>query len=633
MGACFTVGKTQFNKNESEGISLLNKAWVRRTILMLMDAAVVVLAFYIGIVLRFSIESSVAHERWLSYWTAAPLLVLVQLTLYYVGGVYDVVWRLADVEDVLRMFVLAILAVLADVIAVRLLKWGTPLSVILFTVAIASVASVIARILWRMLRGGRLQWRKASGETRSVMVVGAGEAGAYVIARYLEGLKRDGMNIRAILVDDDEAKQGRNVHGVRVYGKLADIDRLVKVRDVQEIIIAIPSLQGQAHTDLVTRCKDTGARVRVVSNPKRLREGKDDRPQLRELTISDFLSREQVVLDTEGISGYLTGKVVLVSGGGGSIGSEICRQVMRFAPKELIIFDIYENDAYALLTELCRLYGPDCPVRVRIGSIRDVRRLSQVFAAFKPQVVFHAAAHKHVSLMEESPGEAIKNNIFGTMNLLDVSNWHGVERFVQLSTDKAVNPSCVMGATKRVAEMLNQLYAGTTKMKCMVVRFGNVLGSHGSVIPLFEAQIKAGGPVTVTDREVTRYFMTIMEAAQLVLQAGGLAESGATYVLEMGNPVKIIDLAHQLIRFYGYEPEVDIPITFTGLREGEKLHEELLTEAEQGKLRHTAHQKIMIAPPINIDEDTFYDAIEGLRVQCAEGDDMGITASLMGFVE
>ena len=333
------------------------------------------------------------------------------------------------------------------------------------------------------------------------------------------------------------------------------------------------------------------------------------------------------------IRGYLAGKVVLVTGGGGSIGSEICRQIMRFGPAKLLVFDIYENCAYELECELRQKYGRDCPVEVLVGSIRDKRRLDEVFETWHPTVVFHAAAHKHVPLMEVSPGEAVKNNVFGTRNLLQSASEHGVERFVQLSTDKAVNPTNVMGATKRVTEMLLQSFARHTPMKCMAVRFGNVLGSHGSVIPLFEAQIRKGGPVTLTHPDITRYFMTIPEAAQLVLQAGGLAQSGAIYVLDMGEPVKIIDLARKLIRFYGYEPGVDMEITVTGLRPGEKLYEELMMDRESAGVTRTAHDKIFVAPPIDFSEDAFEAQLAALADAVGRDDDQAIVDGLVEVVQ
>ena len=332
------------------------------------------------------------------------------------------------------------------------------------------------------------------------------------------------------------------------------------------------------------------------------------------------------------IRGYLAGKVVLVTGGGGSIGSEISRQIMRFSPKLLLIFDVYENCAYELECELKQKYGADCPIEVLIGSIRDKARLDDVFERYHPSVVFHAAAHKHVPLMEVSPAEAVKNNVFGTRNLLQSASEHGVERFVQLSTDKAVNPTNVMGATKRITEMLLQSYARHSKMKCMAVRFGNVLGSHGSVIPLFESQIRQGGPVTLTDPDITRYFMTIPEAAQLVLEAGALAQSGAIYVLDMGQPVRIKDLAKKLIRFYGYEPDVDIPIQITGLRPGEKLYEELLMDHERDRMTRTAHNKIFVAPPIPIEEDAFENQLGRLKEAAAENDNERVVETLVEIV-
>ena len=434
-----------------------------------------------------------------------------------------------------------------------------------------------------------------------------------------------------VAVDDDPAKLNQTIHGVPVKGTLEDIPELCTRYGIHSIIIAIPTLKGSKLSHVIDLCGSTHCAVQLLSDPQLVGSGAPQQEVFRELNPADFLSREEVTLDTDELSGYLPGKPELVTGGGGSIGSELCRQVMRFKPGKLLIFDIYENCAYELQMELQQKYGRDIPVTVLIGSIRDKKRLDEVFDTYHPTVVFHAAAHKHVPLMEVSPAEAVKNNVLGTKNLLVSASEHGVERFVQLSTDKAVNPTSVMGCTKRICEMLIQTFAGNTDMKCVAVRFGNVLGSHGSVIPLFEAQIKKGGPVTLTDPNIVRYFMTIPEAAQLVLQAGALAESGNIYVLDMGEPVRIMDLAKQLIRFYGYEPGVNMEIKIGGLRPGEKLYEELMMDEEQDKMRRTQHNKIFVASPRTIDLAEFYEQLQALEAAAAHNDE-GVVRQLAAMI-
>lgn len=533
-----------------------------------------------------------------------PAIIAIHLALFMAGGAYRVLWSVSSVSDAIRLILLEVASCAVMLAGSALLDWNLSRSGLVLTAALTILTALASRFLWQLLRSGRLQPR--SRTTKSVMVIGAGEAGAYVINRLLSDTGYHSKSI--VLVDDDSEKLGAKIQNVPVRGVSKDIPDLVVQYGVQEILIAIPSLKGKAYADLISICNETGCRIRVLSttlgdaNSETAPGAAHPSLQFREINPSDFLSREEVKLNIAGISGYLTNKTVLVTGGGGSIGSELCRQVMRFSPEALYIFDFYENNAYELLYELRQIYGQDAHIQVLIGSVQDKKRLEDVFQETRPDVVFHAAAHKHVSLMEFCPSEAIKNNVIGTLNVLESASLAGVERFVLLSTDKAVNPTNVMGASKRVCEMLIQLYVTQTKMKCMAVRFGNVLGSSGSVIPLFERQIRAGGPVTITHPEITRYFMTIPEAAQLVLQAGGLADNGAIYVLDMGEPVRILDLAKKMIRFYGYVPDEDIKIIYTGLRSGEKMYEELLMDSERHQIRRTSHNKISIAPPIPFDD-------------------------------
>ena len=594
------------------------RVYLRRAVLAALDAAIVAFSFYFALLLRAdgAVEAAWWPHNLAILYHNLPWIVAVYVASFLLGGLYSVLWKYAGERDLLRLAV--IVAVPTGIVYVvnRRCIHG-----VLFNSANCMAAVLIlllvggSRLAWRLFLnhplGERLRGVASRDPNRPVMIVGAGEAGAWAI-NVCKTNKQYGRPVLA--VDDDPAKLHQTIHGVPVKGTLEQIPELCKRYGIHTILVAIPTLKGSRLNHVIDLCVSTHCAVQMLSDPQLVGSGAPQQGAFRELNPADFLSRDEVTLDMEKISGYLTGKTVLVTGGGGSIGSELCRQVMRFHPGKLLIFDIYENCAYELQMELQQKYGRDIPVTVLIGSIRDKKRLDEVFETYHPTVVFHAAAHKHVPLMEVSPAEAVKNNVLGTKNLLVSASEHEVERFVQLSTDKAVNPTSVMGCTKRICEMLIQTFAGNTDMKCVAVRFGNVLGSNGSVVPLFERQIACGGPVTVTHPEITRFFMTIPEAVSLVLQAGYYAKGGEIFVLDMGQPVKIDDMARQLIRLSGFEPDVDIPIIYTGLRPGEKLYEELLMD-EEG-LQDTANRLIHVGRPIDMDDEAFCRQLEALERAC-----------------
>jgi FlaA1/EpsC-like NDP-sugar epimerase len=427
------------------------------------------------------------------------------------------------------------------------------------------------------------------------------------------------------LIDDDKLKHGMKVMGIKVYGGKGKIAETALRLSIDEIILAIPSAPKMIQADILNECKKTKCKLQIVPSIYKLINEEISIKDIRDVQIEDLLGREPVKLGIENICGYISNQVVLITGGGGSIGSELCRQIARFQPKQLLILDIYENNAYDLQQELKRKH-PELNFKVLIASVRDRARLESIFSTYHPDVVFHAAAHKHVPLMEENPAEAIKNNVFGTLNTAECADKYGARRFVMISTDKAVNPTNIMGATKRIAEMIIQGMDKQSKTEYVAVRFGNVLGSNGSVIPLFKKQIADGGPVTVTHPEINRYFMIIPEAVQLVLEAGSMAKGGEIFVLDMGQPVKIADLARDLIRLSGLEPGVDIEIKYTGLRPGEKLYEELLM-AEEG-LSATGHEKIHIGKPMDIDMNELKRDLEKLRFKIT-----GPTSELIEYVK
>ena len=430
------------------------------------------------------------------------------------------------------------------------------------------------------------------------MIVGGGEAGRSLIGE-IQNSKYLNQQVICI-IDDDPKKQGKYIKGIRIVGDRNSIQRNVKRYNIQQIIITIPSAGSTALRPILDICKETDCELMIIPGVYQLVNGEVRASKLRPVNINDLLGREEIQVNLDEVMGYVAGKVIMVTGGGGSIGSELCRQIAEHRPKQLIIFDIYENNAYEIQQELKRKH-PELDLVVLIGSVRDENRIESIFEKYHPEIIYHAAAHKHVPLMEDSPNEAIKNNVLGTYKMVMMADRFHAKRFVMISTDKAVNPTNIMGASKRICEMIIQTYNKMSETEFVAVRFGNVLGSNGSVIPLFKKQIAEGGPVTVTDPEIIRYFMTIPEAVSLVLQAGAYAQGGEIFVLDMGEPVKILDLAKNMIRLSGLKLGQDIEIEFTGLRPGEKLYEELLMD-EEG-MTDTPNKLIHIGHPIDVDED------------------------------
>ena len=450
-----------------------------------------------------------------------------------------------------------------------------------------------------------------------VLIIGAGCAGEMVV-KELE--KNPQLNKKAVaIIDDDITRIGDQVSGVDIVGTRNSILKIVKLYKIDEIIFSIANISKKGKKEIIDICKNTNCKIKTIPGIYEIIDGKVDIKQVRDVDIEDLLGREPIEVDFNLMGSYIQDSTILVTGAGGSIGSELCRQIANIRPKKLIMLDNYENNLYSIQQELIRKYGDSIKMIAVVASIREQKRMEKIFDKYRPEVVFHAAAHKHVPLMENSPGEAIKNNIFGTLNVAMLSSKYNVKRFLLISTDKAVNPTNVMGATKRAAEMIIQSLNEESKTELVAVRFGNVLGSNGSVIPLFKKQIEEGGPVTVTHPNIIRYFMTIEEAVGLVIQAGGMAKGGEIFVLDMGEPVKILDLAKNLIRLSGFEPDVDIKIVFTGLRPGEKLYEELLM-SEEGLL-DTKHKKIFIGRPIDFDKNDLQKYLIELRNIVLEEED------------
>ncbi|MCR1951894.1 polysaccharide biosynthesis protein [Clostridium sp. DSM 100503] len=572
---------------------------LRTFILVLIDIFMVNMAYLLSINITF-------YERFTEistiYQKDVVVVTIIYLVCFTLFQMYSSLWHLTGTDEFLLGAGGGILAGALVILYTRSIGATIPLNVCVIGTMITCIFVLGYRVLYRVYRRTLLYvpYKYAKDQQR-VMIIGAGSAGTMIIN---EMLARRNLKLNPILlIDDADFKQGKRISGVKVEGKRKDIVRLAEEREIDTIIIAIPSIDNENKREILDICKKANCKIKIIPGIYEIISGEATVNKIKDVELEDLLGRDPVVLDNKGISDYLNNKVVLVTGAGGSIGSELCRQIAQFGPKLLVLFDIYENTVYDIQNELRHDY-PNLNIKVLIGSVRDKERLREIFDRYNINVVFHAAAHKHVPLMEDSPKEAIKNNVFGTLNLVDISHEKGIEKFVLISTDKAVNPTNIMGATKRLCEMIIQSYNTISNTEFVAVRFGNVLGSNGSVIPLFKKQIKNGGPVTVTHKNITRYFMLIPEAAQLVLQAGGFAKGGEVFILDMGEPVKIYDLAIDLIKLSGLEPHRDIKIKVTGLRPGEKLYEELLM-SEEGLL-NTNHKKIYIGRPT-------FDSIDNLR--------------------
>ncbi len=564
------------------------------------------------------------HQGTLNVYNFLPVAFTTALSIcvvFYMGGVYRVLWQYAATRDYVRISTCALIGVSLSMVLTLVVRYTMPhryssdvrdaFRITFLMGASMSVASVGIRMLIRVFSRMPVHHEHSSNDEnkKKILIVGAGVAASMLI-RDMHVNENLNFNIVGI-VDDNTSKHGNVFCGYPVMGDRNDIIEICKRLRVDEIFLAIPSASTTDKNEIVEICTKTKAKIKIVpALDQAISSQGVSKNMLRSIQIEDLLDRQAIVLDNKLISEYIEGKVVVVTGGGGSIGSELCRQIMRFNPKTLVIVDIYENNAYDLQIDLNRLY-PDNKPKVLIASVRDKERLESIFEEYRPYIVFHAAAHKHVPLMEDSPGEAIKNNVFGTYNVALCADKYKVKRFVMISTDKAVNPTNIMGATKRMCELIVQAMQKISDTEFVAVRFGNVLGSNGSVIPLFKRQIELGGPVTVTHKDITRFFMTIPEAAQLVLQAASYAEGGEIFVLDMGKPVRIYDLAKNIIRLSGYTPGVDIKIEVTGLRPGEKLFEELLMN-EEG-LTKTRHEKIFVGAPCDITMEELKPSLDLLK--------------------
>ena len=582
---------------------------VRRFFLFLTDTFLLNACVYLSLIMRFDVGIVSIEPQYISNYVENMLpYTIMSLLIFWLFRLYHSLWQYASIAEVYRIAEACIIVEVVHFLSNKIAGNMLPRSCY-FNAAIYLIIAICAsRFMYRMIRTVLNKYRNIK-TSNNVMIIGAGEA-TNVIMREIQNSSYLANSNIACIIDDDRRKVGKYIRGVKVIGTRDKIKEAAKLYDIDEIIFAIPSASNEVKRDILNICKETDCTLKILPGVYQMVDGEINVNSIRNVDVLDLLGRDPIEVDIESIMGYVKDKVIMVTGGGGSIGSELCRQLVSHKPKQLIIFDIYENNAYDIQQEL-KINYPDANVVTLIGSIRNVSRLESVFAQYKPDIVYHAAAHKHVPLMEVSPDEAVKNNVVGTWNVARMADKYGVKKFVMISTDKAVNPTNVMGATKRICEMIVQTYNEISKTDFVAVRFGNVLGSNGSVIPLFKRQIEAGGPVTVTAPNIIRYFMTIPEAVSLVLQAGAYAKGGEIFILDMGEPVKIDDLAKNLIRLSGYTLGVNMEIKYTGLRPGEKLYEELLMK-EEG-LQETDNKLIHIGKPIEFDKENFFDNLEKLK--------------------
>lgn len=579
----------------------------RMVIMGIADAVFIAAASILAILLRFDMNASaVGVKYWHSVFTLIPITIIITIPVFIYLHLYRVMWSMASVREALQLGFGTIFSTLIQIAASMLIA-PIPRTYFFSYFVLFSIFTFIERYCYRIYRS--LSYHGMPEDGIKTIIVGAGSAGEKILREIQMSEKMNGDVV--CMVDDDKSKLGSRLHGVLVAGTSDDLVDLVNQYGVKRVIVAMPSASPEDRKRIIEQAQKAGVKdIKVLPGIYQLVKGEVSISKLRNVDLLDLLGRDPVKVNLEEVASYIHDKVVLVTGGGGSIGSELCRQIAAQQPKKLVVFDIYENNVYDIQQEL-KITHPELNAEYLIGSVRNQHRVNEIFEEYHPDLVYHAAAHKHVPLMEDSPNEAIKNNVMGTYNVAKAANKYKTKKFVLISTDKAVNPTNIMGASKRICEMIVQMMSRHSKTDFVAVRFGNVLGSNGSVIPLFKKQIANGGPVTVTHPDIIRYFMTIPEAVSLVLQAGAYAHGGEIFVLDMGEPVKIADMARNLIKLSGYEPDVDIKITYTGLRPGEKLYEEMLMK-EEG-MKETPNKMIHIGQPIIFDDDHFKDELQELN--------------------